>query len=111
MLIIIALMKIVFSVYSTLLRQEAVITVQGVPLTSYMESLVESTCSSNAHKGRQALEWVINTIKTEAEDLRLKLNTETVDLRRTLKTEAIDIQRKAQDSIDIMMPGQKRPSL
>lgn len=34
----------------TLLRQEAVVLVQGVPLSSYMESLLTSTISSNATK-------------------------------------------------------------
>jgi hypothetical protein len=42
----------------TILSQEATITVKNVPLTNYMETLVESTISGNAHKGRQAIEWV-----------------------------------------------------
>ena len=36
--------------YSTLLKQEAVIMVQGMPLTDYMEGLVVGTCSRNAIK-------------------------------------------------------------
>jgi hypothetical protein len=36
----------------TLLRQEAVISVQGVPLTSYVEELLTSRVSANAGKVR-----------------------------------------------------------
>ena len=34
----------------TLLRQEAIVTVQGVPLTDYMESILTSKISANAGK-------------------------------------------------------------
>ena len=42
----------------TILSQEATITVKNVPLTNYMETIVASTISGNAQKGRQAIEWV-----------------------------------------------------
>lgn len=35
---------------TTLLRQEAVITVHGIPLSSYIESFISSTISANANK-------------------------------------------------------------
>lgn len=47
----------------TVLEQSAVIKVAGVPLIDRMESIVESSINTNAHKGRSALEWVINSIK------------------------------------------------
>lgn len=56
----------------TLLTQEAVITVRGVPLTAYCEGVVESHMFSNAGKGRTAMEWVIAKIKAETEELRRK---------------------------------------
>lgn len=34
----------------TLLKQEAVVLVKGVPLSSYMESLLTTTISANANK-------------------------------------------------------------
>lgn len=49
----------------TLLKQEATVSVQGVPLSYYMENLITSNISANANKGRQGLEWVINTINSE----------------------------------------------
>ncbi|XP_064598930.1 PRELI domain containing protein 3B-like [Liolophura sinensis] len=55
---------------STLLTQEAVVNVRGVPLSSYMESMITSTISKNASKGRQAMEWVIGKISTEARDFK-----------------------------------------
>jgi folate-binding Fe-S cluster repair protein YgfZ len=37
----------------TLLTQEAVVTVRGVPLSSYLEGFLTNTISLNANKGRQ----------------------------------------------------------
>lgn len=44
----------------TLLKQEAVISVYGVPLSSYLEDFLTRHMSVNANKGRQAIEWVIS---------------------------------------------------
>uniref|UniRef100_A0A8C6Z654 PRELI domain containing 3A n=2 Tax=Nothoprocta perdicaria TaxID=30464 RepID=A0A8C6Z654_NOTPE len=54
----------------TVLTQEAIITVKGISLSSYLESLMASTISSNARKGRDALEWVIGKLNTELEELK-----------------------------------------
>lgn len=53
----------------TLLKQEAVVTVKGVPLSNYMEDLLTSKISNNASKGRQAMEWVITKLDKEVQDL------------------------------------------
>lgn len=45
---------------ATLLKQEAVISVFGVPLSSYLEDFLTRHISVNAGKGRQAIEWVIS---------------------------------------------------
>ncbi|XP_011693459.1 PREDICTED: protein slowmo isoform X2 [Wasmannia auropunctata] len=52
----------------TLLTQEAVVTVRGVPLTNYMEDLLASKISFNASKGRQGLQWVINKLESEMKE-------------------------------------------
>ncbi len=39
----------------TLLTQEAVVTVRGIPLSSYLEGFLANTISVNANKGRQVL--------------------------------------------------------
>lgn len=44
---------------TTLLKQEAIISVFGVPLSSYVEDFLTNNISNNANKGRQAIEWVI----------------------------------------------------
>lgn len=49
----------------TLLKQEACVSVRGVPLGHYMEDLITSTISLNAGKGRQGLEWVIAKLNAE----------------------------------------------
>jgi len=55
--------------HSTLLKQEAVVTIKGIPLTSYLESTIANTISNNAGKGRQAMEWVIGRINAEVHEL------------------------------------------
>ncbi|KAG8447169.1 hypothetical protein GDO86_014581 [Hymenochirus boettgeri] len=54
----------------TVLTQEAVITVKGVSLSSYLEGMMANTISSNANKGRDAMEWVIGKLNAEIEDLK-----------------------------------------
>ena len=39
----------------TLLQQEAMVLVEGVPLSSYLEGLLTSTISTNASKGCEIL--------------------------------------------------------
>ncbi|XP_058517236.1 PRELI domain containing protein 3B-like [Ochotona princeps] len=53
----------------TVLTQEAIITVKGVSLSSYLEGLMATTISSNASKGREAMEWVIRKLNAELEEL------------------------------------------
>ncbi|KAF6089016.1 PRELI domain containing 3B [Phyllostomus discolor] len=53
----------------TVLTQEAIISVKGVSLSSYLEGLMASTISSNASKGREAMEWVIHKLNAEIEEL------------------------------------------
>ncbi|XP_018597726.1 PRELI domain containing protein 3B [Scleropages formosus] len=53
----------------TVLTQEALITVKGVSLSSYLEGLMASTISTNAGKGREAMEWVIRRLNTEIGEL------------------------------------------
>ena len=49
----------------TLLRQEMIVTVQGVPLTSYMESIIVNTVSNNSSKGKAAIDWVVEKLGQE----------------------------------------------
>nr|XP_020137865.1 PRELI domain containing protein 3A isoform X3 [Microcebus murinus]XP_020137866.1 PRELI domain containing protein 3A isoform X3 [Microcebus murinus] len=43
----------------TVLTQEAIITIKGISLGNYLESLMANTISSNAKKGWAAIEWII----------------------------------------------------
>jgi len=64
----------------TLLEQSTVVSIRGVPLINYMEDLLASTMSSNANKGRQAMEWVIDNIKKEYDGFSKKIITELNEL-------------------------------
>ena len=75
----------------TLMTQQAIVTVQGVPLTSYMEQLMTTSIAGNASNGRDALENVIQRVQSEAKDIKdtlTKLDTE-------LKTSLDDIIQEA----------------
>ena len=49
----------------TMLKQEMIVTVQGVPLTSYMEGIIVNTVSKNSSKGKAAIEWVVEKLGQE----------------------------------------------
>ncbi|XP_007548425.1 PRELI domain containing protein 3B [Poecilia latipinna] len=53
----------------TILTQEAIISVKGVSLSSYLEGVMANTISTNAGKGREAMEWVIRRLNAEIEEL------------------------------------------
>lgn len=57
--------KLTYSIHpeddqKTLLKQEAQITVQNVPLIDYLENTMATRMNSNAHIGRQAIEFIIH---------------------------------------------------
>ncbi|CAH0557605.1 unnamed protein product [Brassicogethes aeneus] len=93
----------------TLLTQEAVVTVKGVPLTNYMEDLLTNKISNNAGKGRQAMEWVINKLNDEVKDLTrstdeiLNQTKKSLDdITSSAKQSLDDISQKAKKSLDEM---------
>ncbi|XP_072394908.1 protein slowmo-like [Diabrotica undecimpunctata] len=93
----------------TLLKQEAVVTVKGVPLTNYMEDLLTTKISNNAGKGRQAMEWVINKLNDEVKDLTRSTDEIFSHTKRSLddiatsaKKSMGDISQKAKKSLDHM---------
>ena len=49
----------------TMCKQEMIVTVQGVPLTSYMEGIIVNTVSNNSSKGKAAIEWVVEKLGQE----------------------------------------------
>ncbi|XP_062320710.1 PRELI domain containing protein 3A isoform X1 [Osmerus eperlanus] len=49
----------------TILTQEAIITVKGVSLSSYLEGMMAMRMSANARKGWDAIEWIIKNSERE----------------------------------------------
>ncbi|XP_008275200.1 protein slowmo homolog 1 [Stegastes partitus] len=49
----------------TVLTQEAIITVKGVSLSSYLEGMMARRMSANARKGWDAIEWIIQNSERE----------------------------------------------
>merc|ERR1711941_231761 len=75
----------------TLLRQETVVTVRGVPLTSYMEAIILGTVSANAGKGRTAIEWVTERLENETKNLSERLEG--------IKLEVAELTHKVEDML------------
>merc|ERR1711922_86983 len=68
----------------TMLKQEMIVTVQGVPLTSYMEGIIVNTVSNNSSKGKAAIEWVVEKLGQECRGLSLYSSLDS------LKSEIVD---------------------
>ncbi|KAK2855245.1 hypothetical protein Q7C36_007114 [Tachysurus vachellii] len=49
----------------TILTQEAIITVKGIRLSSYLEGLMALSMTANARKGWDAIEWIIKNSERE----------------------------------------------
>lgn len=84
----------------TLLKQEASVSVQGVPLSHYMEDMLTSSISSNAGKGRLGLEWVIGRINAEVKGIAETAAKSTDDLIMTTRRSIDDMTETARKSMD-----------
>ncbi len=84
----------------TLLKQETVVKVQGVPLTSYMESIIMNTVSANAAKGRAAIDWIVNRLGTETKNLSASLDLLRTEISEVASSVEDKIVRAARASID-----------
>merc|ERR1711994_592342 len=84
----------------TMMRQETIVTIQGVPLTSYMESIIVNTVSSNAGKGRRAIDWVVDAIGKESKNISSVLDKITDHVQELRDTVAENIISTAKSSID-----------
>merc|ERR1712086_1226024 len=83
----------------TLMKQETVVTVQGVPLTSYMEGIIVNTVSSNSSKGKAAIEWVVEKLGQECRALSLSSSLDKI------KIEILDLKHTVADSL--ILPAKK----
>ncbi|KAJ8686286.1 hypothetical protein QAD02_022080 [Eretmocerus hayati] len=92
----------------TLLTQEAVVKVHGVPLTHYMEDLLASKISFNASKGRQAIEWVIDKIDCEVRDLATTAAKTTDELLETTRRQIDDFTNITKRSMDEIQSAAKK---
>lgn len=91
----------------TILKHEAVVKVDGVPFSGYMEDILKNKISANASKGREAMEWVIANINQEVidvaksrDDLLLQTKKSIDEMTNTAKKSMDDISLKAKQSFD-----------
>lgn len=84
----------------TLLKQEATVSVEGVPLSRYMEDILTSRISSNAGKGRMGLEWVIQKINSEVKGIAESACKSTDEILLHTKKSLDDMTEQARKSMD-----------
>ncbi|CAK9293612.1 unnamed protein product, partial [Gordionus sp. m RMFG-2023] len=48
---------------------ESTITIKGVPLSNYLEKIIENTMVSKSNSGKLAMEWVIEKINNEVKEI------------------------------------------
>jgi hypothetical protein len=89
----------------TLLEQSAAVSVRGVPLIAYCESLMTSSISANAQKGRQAMEWVISNIKSEYEEISSKIASECQGITLGVRQSVDELKREIDDVVHPHQPN------
>jgi len=89
----------------TLMKQEFYITAKNVPFISHMEGILQSSCSSNANKGPQALEWVISNVVSEAELLQKNMVEKIGQAEDFTKNIQEDLCKNVKETIDVCIPN------
>lgn len=79
-----------------------------MPLTDYVESVMTNSISSNAGKGRQAIEWVIGKIESEVQDLKNTAVKSTDEIFNQTKKSFDDITISARKSMDEISTAAKK---
>lgn len=84
----------------TIMKQETVVTVQGVPLTSYMESIIVNTVDKNSSKGKAAIEWIVEKLGQECSALNIsssltRIENEILDIKHTVDESLIQPARQS----------------
>lgn len=92
----------------TQLRQEATVLVEGIPLSNYMETVLTNTISHNASKGRQGLEWVLNLINEELNELSSHAVKNTDEFINCTKKSIEGITETAKKSMDDLQSVAKK---
>uniref|UniRef100_U5EVP0 Putative member of the intramitochondrial sorting protein family n=1 Tax=Corethrella appendiculata TaxID=1370023 RepID=U5EVP0_9DIPT len=84
----------------TLLKQEATVNVEGVPLSRYMEDILTKNISFNAGKGRQGLEWVIGKLNSEMIEIANSAAKSTDEILTHTKRSIDNVTDQARKSMD-----------
>lgn len=92
----------------TLLKQEAVISIKGLPLINHLEKLLSMTIEHNANKGRQAMEWVIAKLQSEVKDIASSAAKSTDDLLHQTRRQIDDITNITKQGMEEFQSAAKK---
>jgi len=95
----------------TVMKQETVVTVQGVPLTSYMESIIVNTVSNNSNKGKAAMDWIVDKLGEECSALSIsssldRIKLEILELKSSVAESLIQPAKKSIDDLQDRIQGE-----
>merc|ERR1712002_1118588 len=95
----------------TLMKQETIVTVQGVPLTSYMESIIVNTVSNNSNKGKAAMDWIVDKLGEECSALSIsssldRIKLEILELKSSVAESLIQPAKKSIDDLQDRIQGE-----
>jgi hypothetical protein len=95
----------------TVMKQETVVTVQGVPLTSYMESIIVNTVSNNSNKGKAAMDWIVDKLGEECSALSIsssldRIKLEILELKSSVAESLIQPAKQSIDDLQDRIQGE-----
>lgn len=91
----------------TLLTQQAIVSIRGVPFSNYLEDVLTSKIAQNAQKGRQAIEWVIDGLSSDLKNAVLSAIKSADGMLRHTRRQIDDITVKTKKSMDDLQSAAK----
>jgi len=81
-------------------KQDVTVTVTGLPFIGRLEKLITDRSEDSSVKGRQAMEWIIDTVQTEAKDFSDSVEKEAKKLSMEAQKCIDNVKKEAQEFSD-----------
>jgi len=80
----------------TILTKTNIIAIQGIPMSDYLEGKMKQTMADKAQQGIDAMDWIINKVKDEAQEFSNKFRDEAQDFTRVAQESSLKIGKAAE---------------
>lgn len=81
-------------------KQDVTVTVYGLPFIGRLEKLLTDRSADSSVKGRQAMEWIIDTVQSEAKDFSDSVEKEARKLSMEAQKCMDNVKKEAQEFSD-----------